>query len=145
MRRRVLVVAAFALGAALTVAAAEAGISILIRPSQGVTFDPRTGGFCDPRGCPLGYWNMPVYYGPVLYQSTWYKGPVYYRERLGSYEFWVAGGWRRNEWNGPPPSWAGKPVLGPPLGHGYYRQPNWTDWKYWQKKGWSRDAPHDLP
>lgn len=115
---------------------AQAGITIVIRPSGGVNFQPSTGGFCDVRGCPLGYWNMPVYYGPVLYQDVWYKGPVYYRTHEGAYEFWVAGDWHRNEWTGPPPDWAGKVEMGPPLGRAYYRQPNWSDWRYWLKKGW---------
>ena len=101
------VVAAIA-GAALGVSGpARAGVSIGINigvpiPVPGaVAYDYDSGGYCDRWGCPDEYWDMPVYYGPVFYDGSWFQGPTYYRDYGGARWFWVHGGWRRDEWRHP--------------------------------------------
>ena len=121
------VVAAIA-GAALGVSGpARAGVSIGINigvpiPVPGaVAYDYDSGGYCDRWGCPDEYWDMPVYYGPVFYDGSWFQGPTYYRDYGGARWFWVHGGWRRDEWRGPRPKWwRGDYRFGPALGYGFY-------------------------
>jgi hypothetical protein len=88
--------------------------------SGGITFSYSSGGFCDSWGCPPRFWDMPVYYGPVFFRGDWYQGPVYYRIRFGVREYWVRGGWHRDEWRGPRPVWARNFRVGPALGFEYY-------------------------
>lgn len=97
------------------------GVGIGIGPHGGVGFDIGTGGYCDHWGCPGGYWDYPVYYGPVYYEGGWYEGPVYYREMDGEYWYWVHGGWHRDEWRGERPEWAREAHYGPALGRDYYK------------------------
>ncbi len=121
------VVAAIA-GAALSASGpARAGVSIGINigvpiPVPGaVAYDYDSGGYCDQYGCPDEYWDMPVYYGPVFYDGSWYQGPTYYRDYGGARWFWVHGGWRRDEWRGPRPKWwRGDYRFGPALGYNFY-------------------------
>ncbi|HET7334745.1 MAG TPA: hypothetical protein VFI93_06465 [Rhizomicrobium sp.] len=91
------------------------GISI---GNGGIGFSLSTGGYCDRWGCPDDYWNYPIYYGPVYYGNTWYRGPVYYRVRHGVRYYWVRGGWHRNYYRGPRHhGWH----YGPALSRDYYR------------------------
>lgn len=96
------------------------GIGIGFGPGGGIGFDIGSGGYCDHWGCPGAYWDDPVYYGPVYFDGEWFDGPVYYREYDGEYEYWVHGGWHRDEWRGERPDWARDVHYGPALGHEYY-------------------------
>ncbi|MFZ1007140.1 MAG: hypothetical protein WAN65_09900 [Candidatus Sulfotelmatobacter sp.] len=98
------------------------GLAVGVGPEGGgIGFDFSSGGYCDRWGCPGDYWGFPVFYGPVYYDGEWYNGPVYYREYDGGYEYWVHGGWHRDEWRGERPDWARDVHYGPALGHDYYR------------------------
>lgn len=115
--------AALLAGTALVSAApANAGVSISIGV-PGIGFEVNSGGYCDRWGCPDGYWDQPLYYGPVYYDGQWFQGPVYYRRDGGVYWYWVHGGWHRDEWRGPRPSWwrGERYHYGPALGRDYYR------------------------
>lgn len=78
-------------------------------PGYGYAYGPGYGGDdCDyydyydvppPWGLPPGYCGYPVYYGPVYWGDTWYRGPIYYRWDGDRRLFWLNGGWRHNEWH----------------------------------------------
>ena len=63
-------------------------------PDDG-SYDPDYG-YCDPDyGCPDDYYDLPLYYGDVYYDGSWYNnGPFYYRDYGGRRQFWIHGGWR---------------------------------------------------
>lgn len=129
-------VAALLSGAALfTAMPASAGVSISIGV-PGISFSATSGGYCDRWGCPGGYWDYPVWYGPVYFGGEWYQGPVYYRRMGGTYYYWVRGGWHRDEWRGPRPRWwrADQYHYGPALGRDYYRGHGFThdNDRYWR-------------
>ena len=123
---KALTIAAALAGAALFASApAEAGgVSISIGV-PGIAFSYGSGGYCDDWGCPSGYWDYPVYYGPVFYAGQWYRGPVYYRRIHGDYWYWIHGGWHRDQWHGRRPAWWHRNRheyhYGPALGRDYYR------------------------
>jgi hypothetical protein len=56
-----------------------------------------------PWGLPPDYCDYPVYFEPVFFGGTWYRGPIYYRWYGGERLFWLNGGWQRDEWRGPMP------------------------------------------
>ena len=85
-----------------------------------ITFSLESGGYCDNAGCPDRFWKYPVHYGPVFVQGRWYRGPVYFRGDRYGREYWVRGGWHRDEWSGRRPGWARESHDGPALGFGYY-------------------------
>jgi hypothetical protein len=85
-----------------------------------VTYSRDTGGYCDLAGCPDRFWQYPVHYGPVFFQGQWYQGPVYFRSDRRGRQYWVRGGWQRDEWRGRRPNWARQSHDGPPLGLSYY-------------------------
>ena len=66
--------AALAGAAVFASAPASAGFSISIGV-PGIAFTTGSGGYCDRWGCPDGYWDYPVFYGPVYYDGDWYQGP----------------------------------------------------------------------
>jgi hypothetical protein len=57
-----------------------------------------------PWGLPPDYCEYPVYYEPVYWGGSWYRGPIYYRWYGGERLYWLNGGWRRDSWRGPRPS-----------------------------------------
>jgi len=85
-----------------------------------VTYSRDTGGYCDFAGCPDRFWEFPVHYGPVFFRGQWYQGPVYFRADRHGRQYWVRGGWHRDEWRGRRPNWARQSHDGPPLGLAYY-------------------------
>lgn len=125
-------------------AARADSFQIGIGPHGGINFSLSTGGYCDARGCPPGFWDMPVYYCPVYYHGRWYRGPVYYRHTRNGLRFWIRGGWRSDRWRGPRPPWACTDRMGPPLGfryyerHGFHMRPEW-------RKRWMHDHPGHPP
>jgi hypothetical protein len=129
-------------GAALLASApAQAGISfnLSIGVPNAIAFDYGSGGYCDDYGCPDGYWDMPVYYGPVYYGGGWYKGPIYYRDFGGDRWYWIHNGWRRDEWRGPRPKWwKGNYRVGPALGYDFYRANGFRHDRdrYWRGNDW---------
>jgi hypothetical protein len=147
-----LVAAVMAGAAALTAAPAKAdGFGISFGPGGGISFSVNTGGYCDSWGCPEDYWGYPVYYGPVYWGGRWYDGPLYYRYDGGYYWYWVHGGWHRDEWRGPRPSWwRGNYRYGPALSLDYYRSHgfhvrdhDWNRYRVWSRThNWDRDH-HD--
>lgn len=40
------------------------------------------------------------YYDPIFFGGEWYRGPFRYRSYHGYREYYVHGGWHRNEWRG---------------------------------------------
>ena len=85
-----------------------------------VTYSRDTGGYCDSAGCPDRFWQYPVHYGPVFFAGQWYQGPVYFRADRYGRQYWVNGGWHRDEWRGRRPNWARQSRDGSPLGLAYY-------------------------
>ena len=65
-------------------------------PGGGVGFSYDSGGYCDRWGCPDGFWDYPIAYCPVFYHGQWYRGPLYYRNHHGRYDYWIHGDWRRD-------------------------------------------------
>jgi len=128
-----------------TPASAGVGFSISIGV-PGVGFDYNSGGYCDRWGCPDGFYNYPVWYGPVFVGGNWYQGPVYWRDWGGSRWYWVHGGWHRDEWRGPRPGWWSSSYhYGPALGFNYYHDHGFyipqRHWDYWHGHGgydWER-------
>jgi hypothetical protein len=134
---------------------ASAGVSfgITVGVPNAVVVDADSGGYCDEWGCPDEYWDMPVWYGPVYYDGRWFNGPVYYRDFGGQRLFWVRGGWRRDGWRGPRPSWWRAdyrfgPALGYEfyLGHGFrhgrdrfWRGNDWRPGREWDRNRWERE------
>ena len=57
-----------------------------------------------PWGLPSDYCDYPVYFEPVYFGGTWYRGPIYYRWTHGRRLFWLHGGWREDAWRGPRPA-----------------------------------------
>ena len=88
--------------------------------SRAISSSPETGGYCDNTGCPDRFWKYPVHYGPVFFHGQWYRGPVYFRADRHGRQYWVSGGWHRDEWRGRRPAWARQSHDGPALGIDYY-------------------------
>jgi len=79
-----------------------------------------------PWGLPPGYCGYRVYYDPVFWGGSWYRGPIYYRWYGGHRQFWLHGGWRRDEWRGHRPArieWRG--------GDGDWRGSHWHGADRW--------------
>jgi len=57
-----------------------------------------------PWGLPPGYCGYRVYYDPVFWGGSWYRGPIYYRWYGGHRQYWLNGGWRHDEWRGRRPA-----------------------------------------
>jgi hypothetical protein len=89
-------------------------------PRDMVKTSRQSGGYCDQGGCPEHFWRYRIYYGPVFFHGTWFKGPVYVKDDNGRHYFWVRGGWRRDEWHAQRPSWARNGYFGPALPRQYY-------------------------
>jgi hypothetical protein len=106
----------------------------------GVGFSYDSGGYCDRFGCPDRFWDYPVYYCPVFFDGEWYRGPVYYRYLHGARRFWIHGGWRRDEWDGPRPGWACVGRYGPALGYDYYESHGFR-WRNEWRDSWRHEHP----
>ena len=109
--------------AALTIAVTPAALARYYGHDDrggAITFSLETGGYCDNAGCPDRFWKYPIHYGPIFVQGRWFRGPVYFRGDRYGREYWVRGGWHRDEWNGRRPGWARDSHDGPALGFGYY-------------------------
>lgn len=122
--------------------AQASNFTIGVGPS-GINFSVSSGGYCDDRGCPDAFWDMPVYYCPVFYKGDWFRGPVYYRRGPGGMEFWIRGKWHRDSWRGPRPGWACTDRLGPALGFEYYERHGFRMRDEWRDR-WHRDHRPDI-
>ena len=127
-------------GLAATPAVAQVSISVGV---PGIGFSYSSGGYCDSWGCPGEFWNYPIYYCPVYYGNRWYRGPVYYRSSGGARWYWIHGGWRRDAWFRPRPSWACVDRYGPPLDldfyiwNGFYVRDSWRyNWYRYRNDWW---------
>ncbi|HEY0281449.1 MAG TPA: hypothetical protein VGC27_02370 [Rhizomicrobium sp.] len=98
--------------AALTATPASARVGIGLSFGYGPGFVPFSDP-CDyynyyneppPWGLPPDYCNYPVYFDPVYYGGSWYRGPIYYRWYGGQRLYWLNGGWRHDGWRGARPS-----------------------------------------
>lgn len=138
LRASIVAAAALAAGAFAGVSSAQAaGFSIGVGPG-GVNFSVSSGGYCDDRGCPDAFWDMPVYYCPVFYHGDWYRGPVYYRHTPDGNQYWIRGQWRFDAWRGPRPAWACNDRFGPALGFDYYEKHGFHMRDEWRER-WRRD------
>jgi len=89
------VAAAALAGAALmvpTIATAGVDVSVGIGV-PGVFYAPGPG---------YSPYEGSMYYDPIYFGGAWYHGPYRWRMENGQREFWVGGGWHRNEWRGGP-------------------------------------------
>lgn len=129
-------------GMLISAAPAEAGAS------AGISFGwygPGAPAFSDPCdyydyydeappwGLPPDYCEFPVFFGPVYWGGTWYRGPIYYRWDGGRRLYWLNGGWRIDAWRGgPPPAirWSLRGRRGPASGYPGERRPSYwgPDW-----------------
>ena len=97
-----------------------------------------------PWGMPPDYCEYPVYFDPIFWGGSWYRGPIYYRWYGGERLYWLNGGWRRDEWRGARPSirwsdrggWRGGPAWGGRYGAGSYRGYDRDN------RGWSSGGGH---
>src|SRR5262245_31873420 len=97
---------------AATTVPASAGLSIGIGIGPGY-YGPRyyPDRACDPYSryynpyrCDEDRYADDYYYDPIFFGGAWYRGPFRYRNYGGYREYWVGGGWHRNEWRGSYPS-----------------------------------------
>jgi hypothetical protein len=102
-------------------------------------FSRSSGGYCDARGCPDHFWKYRIYYGPVYFRGTWFRGPVYVKDDRGRHYFWVAGGWHRDEWHAERPRWARNAYFGPPRPQSYYHGREFQDDSQRQAENYRRD------
>lgn len=100
--------------------------------NRSISTAPETGGYCDYAGCPDHFWRFPIHYGPVFFHGKWYRGPVYFRSDRYGREYWVRGGWHRDEWRGRRPGWARRSYDGPPLGFEYYANHGFQLGDHWR-------------
>ena len=114
---------------ALTAAPAPAQVGAGISFGYGPGFVPFSDP-CDyydyydeppPWGLPPDYCDYPVYFDPVYYGGSWYRGPIYYRWYGGERLFWLNGGWRRDGWRG-----GGRPDIRWQDRGGWGRSGNWN-------------------
>lgn len=100
--------------------------------NRGVSPAHETGGYCDSAGCPDRFWKYPIHYGPVFVHGHWYRGPVYFRGGRYNRQYWVSGGWHRDEWRGHRPWWARQSHDGPPLAFEYYADHGFQLGDHWR-------------
>jgi hypothetical protein len=87
-------VAALAGSALMFPAIATAGVDVSVGIGvPGVFYAPGAG---------YSPYDGPMYYDPIYFGGAWYHGPYRWRMENGQREFWVGGGWHRNEWRGGP-------------------------------------------
>jgi hypothetical protein len=122
---------------ALPAQAASVGTGVGL--GNGIEFSYQSGGYCDRWGCPDEFWDYPLYYCPVFYDGTWFRGPVYFSRRHDELWYWVHGGWHRDEWDGPRPRWACADHFGPALDYDFYETHGfiWND--DWRRRWWSEN------
>lgn len=108
-----------------------------------ISTSPATGGYCDTAGCPDHFWRYPVHYGPVFFHGRWFRGPIYFRGDRWAREYWVRGGWHRDEWRGPRPYWARASHDGPPLAFEYYRDHGFDLGDHWRREHDADNGGHD--
>ena len=144
------VAAAALIGAAMFAGApaqARTDFSISIGVPNAVQYDYDSGGYCDSYGCPDGYWDYPIWYGPVFWHGTWYRGPLYYRDDISHRRvYWIAGGWHHDQWRGDRPDWwyRNHYYAGPALGYSFYMGHGFRHDRdrYWRGNDWRGDR-HD--
>jgi hypothetical protein len=90
-------------------------------------FDQAGYGPCGPGYAPCGAEYNPYdgdnYYDPIYYGGSWYHGPYRWQMRDGQREFYVNGGWHRNEWTG-----GAYPASMTFSNGGYYRGGRYDGW-----------------
>lgn len=96
--RSALAAAAIAGAAAAIPAPAFAGVAI----SVGIGVPVLTAPVYSPYGPGYSPYEGQYYYDPIYIGGEWYHGPYRWRSERGGREFWVNGGWHRNEWRGGP-------------------------------------------
>ena len=116
--------------------------------SRAVSYSRETGGYCDNAGCPDHFWKYPIHYGAVFADGQWYRGPVYYRGDRYGREYWVNGGWHRDEWRGHRPSWARNAHDGPALAFEFYADHGFRVGDHWRHEhdgdnNWNNGDNHD--
>ena len=128
-------IAAAAMTAAMVpgLASAQVGVSVGIGGvgvGVGVgapVFDSGVYGPCGPGYAPCGAEYNPYdgdnYYDPIYYGGAWYHGPYRWQMRDGQREFYVNGGWHRNEWAG-----GAYPASMTFSNGGYYRGGRYDGW-----------------
>ena len=119
--------------------------------SVGPVFDPAYGP-CGPGYAPCGAAYNPYegdyYYDPVYFDGQWYHGPNRWRrDERGQAEFYVNGGWHRNEWRN-----GAYPASIEFSNGGYYRGGRYDGWDgadrinaryHRDDRGRDRDGDHD--
>jgi hypothetical protein len=128
-------IAAAAMTAAMVpgLAYAQIGVSVGVGPVgvavgvPGPVFDPAVYGPCGPGYAPCGPNYNPYdgenYYDPIYFGGAWYHGPYRWQMRDGQREFFVNGGWHRNEWTG-----GAYPASMTFSNGGYYRGGRYDGW-----------------
>ena len=109
----------------------------------GISFALETGGYCDNAGCPDHFWRYPVHYGPVFAGGRWFRGPVDFRGDRYGREYWVHGGWHRDDWQGRRPPWARASHDGPPLAFEYYADHGFQVGDHWRHEHDDDNGHHD--
>src|SRR3954471_11299359 len=88
-------------------------------------------GYCDPQyGCPDDFYDLPLYYGEVYADGSWYNGPFYWRDYGGRRQFWVHGSWRGGNYRG------GR--FGRALGRSFYSQHRYAGGSGFNRGGYNR-------
>jgi hypothetical protein len=93
-----LAAAAMAGAAAAIPGPAMAGVGVSI----GIGVPVLTTPVYSPYGPGYSPYEGQYYYDPIYIGGSWYHGPYRWRSERGGREFWVNGGWHRNEWRGGP-------------------------------------------
>jgi hypothetical protein len=90
--------------AAAAIAGAAATIPVSAIAGVGVSIGIGVPVLANPVYSPYGPGYSPYegqyYYDPIYISGAWYHGPYRWRSERGGREFWVNGGWHRNEWRG---------------------------------------------
>jgi hypothetical protein len=124
--------AAFAAAMVPGLASAQIGVSVGVGPvgvAVGVPGPVYAEGYgpCGPGYAACGPEYNPYegdnYYDPIYFGGAWYHGPYRWQERDGQREFYVNGGWHRNEWTG-----GAYPTSMTFSNGGYYRGGRYDGW-----------------
>ncbi|MDR3526502.1 MAG: hypothetical protein P4L57_04415 [Rhizomicrobium sp.] len=128
-------------------AKADVGVGISFGYDGGYFSDP-----CDyydyydqapPWGLPPDYCEYPVYFEPVYFGGSWYRGPIYYRWYGGERMYWLNGGWRRDEWRGSRPSSIRWSDRGGWHGRGGWNASGRGGWNNNDRGGWNNNGRGD--
>ena len=103
------------------------GIGVGVGVGAGPVFGQAGYGPCGPGYAACGPEYNPYegdqYYDPIYYGGNWYHGPYRWQVRDGQREFYVNGGWHRNEWTG-----GAYPASMTFSNGGYYRGGRYDGW-----------------